>query len=238
MTGTDQAQDGGTAALEAAVRLAHVLCRPLDHCADELLPRLPLPPSELRALAADPAFRGPVNRAVAAARGLGRLALAETAFVRLAERPASRLALLLVTEPAERVGAAGLRLAGAILHRRVAALVMKPDRQRARDTLGPDAFAIATVEAPMMHARLAELDLTPPQRSDIVAFEDPAAVRRFASAAVERFIAVAEPELLPFLRARFGSFAGEPVGAASAAHGEQILKLLRRSMSPWQARIG
>lgn len=238
MNAADRAADDATGSLEAAVRLAHVLCRPLDHCADAMLPTLPLPPSELRALAAHPAFHGPVNRAVAEAQGIGRIGLDGDVLARLSDRPLGRLALLVVTEPAARVETAARLLAAAVLHKRLAGLVFKADRQRAREVLGEAGFTLATSEAAVMHARLAELDAVPAQRSDIAALESAEAVLRFGYALLERTVATVEPQLAAFFRIRFGSFAGEPVGTVTAAHGEQILKLLRRSVASWQARIG
>lgn len=236
----------GIEGLEAAVRLASAILRPLDVVAAEHLPAMPIPSSELGTLAGHPAFRGPVNRAVARAIGLTDLALGAATLQRLGRDPRSRLALLFVTEPPAMRRRAAQILAAAILHRRLAGLVLKTDRQRARDALGPEGFDVASHEAPVMLGKLVELDTLPTPSGILTDPVEPgttAPAERFGLRALGRYVEAVEPELLPVHRARHAEddeIAGSrmPVGAVGPAHADLILKLMRRRLQPWSAHIG
>lgn len=232
--------------LEAAVRLAGTILRPLDRIATERLPTLPVPPSELVALAGHPAFRGPVNRAVARTIGFTDLPVGTATLGRLGRDPRSRLALLFVSEPPALLRRAAQILAAAILHRRLAGLVLKADRQRVRDALGAEAFDVASHEAPVMLGRLVELDALPTPSgilTDPVETGTAAPAERFGLRAIGRYVEAVEPELLSVHRARHDEndeIAGSrmPVGSVGPAHADLILKLMRRRLQPWSAHIG
>lgn len=240
MTGT--AMEG----LEAAVRLAGAILRPIDAMPAERLPLLAMPASELTGLAAHPSFRGPVNRAVARTVGLSSLTVGEATLGRIGREPRSRLALLFVTEPPPMLRRAAQLLAAAILHRRLAGLVLKADRQRARDALGAEGFDVASHEAPVMLGRLVDLDALPTPSGILTDPAEPhaaAPAERLGLRAIGRYVEAVEPELLPIHRTRHdedGEIAGSraPVGSVGPAHADLILKLMRRRMQPWSAHIG
>ena len=77
---------------------------------------------------------------------------------RLAFSPWSRLAAAIATAPMAQVRQVASMVAAAVLTKRIRALILKADRERAHDTLGPDGFAMATHEAPVLHPALHELD--------------------------------------------------------------------------------
>lgn len=232
--------------LEAAVRLAGAILRPVDALSPERLPALSMAPSELGALAGHPAFRGPVNRAVARSIGLTGVTVGAATLDRIGRDPRSRLALLFVTEPPAMLRRAAQVLAAAILHRRLAGLVLKSDRQRARDALGPEGFDVASHEAPVMLARLVDLDLLPTPSGILTDPAEPGSAvpaERFGLRAIGRYVEAVEPELLPVHRTRQGEddeIAGSrmPVASVGPAHADLILKLMRRRLQPWSAHIG
>jgi hypothetical protein len=88
-------------------------------------------------------------------------------------------------------------LAAAALSRRIRGLVLKADRELAREILGADGFDVATHEAPVLHPALCELDAKS-GKEPLFASDSDAAGRRekimdFGLQIAGRFLDASEP---------------------------------------------
>jgi hypothetical protein len=231
-------------AMGLAARLASIIARPLDKLDASSCQAGPLAAKELRALAANPAFRRPVNLAVARTLQLNQLALGPADIARLSESPPTRLAVLIVSDEMVRVQEAAQLAAAAILSRRVARLTLKTERDRARELFGSTGFEIATQEIPL-NAALADL------ASDMNA-EDPLApempieeardtVAGFGMAVLQSFAKSVEPALSRLMALRLpgrGPGSGGTDLRLLDSHCDHLVRLFRRRMRPWAAIIG
>ncbi|MEJ1160534.1 hypothetical protein [Prosthecomicrobium sp. N25] len=234
--------------LDLLARLAHAVLRPADRAhPDRLAPAFgtgTMTAGSLAALLAVPAFRGPVNRALAAALDLDQLPIGPGLLARIDAAPATRAAILLVTADGQSLAGAARALAAAVLHRRIAGMVLKAERSRAAAILGEAGFAVAVHEAPVLHAGLGALAGS----ADVLAGDpaDPetsARMDRYGLACVGRYVEAVEPELLPLLLLRVRPASGydpERLGIAAMAntHVEQVVRLMRRRRPAWSDTIG
>lgn len=238
--------DIGGRRLELAAQLAAVFVRPLD-VFDSHAGRLePLTATETRAIAAHPAFRAPLNRAMASALQLANTTLDEQQLARLNTDGRLRCAVLLVSQPQQALRQAATVVAAAVLHRRVLKIAFKAEIGRIREVLGAEGFEIATREAPLLHAALGELDAAvDPAVFDaaVSAAEGQRHCLEFGLDILCRFVDGAVPALSDLMRFRCRSdlerqargTVGKPL---HAAHCDHIVKLIRRRMPSWSATIG
>lgn len=231
---TGHASGGGPHRLAAA--LAARLVRPVGHFAASAQPWPPVSGEALRALAADPAFGPPIQRAAAAAL-MPMPAVDEALLGRLDQSAAARLAILLVVEPEPALREAARLLAGVILHRSILAAVLKADRERLRAAFGAAAFDVATREAALLHASMADL-VDGPAQGACLAGGDPEAVRaaatRLGLSILRRFAGTTAPGLGALLALRFPGEAGAPLDPEACDH---IVRLMRRRMDAWSPII-
>lgn len=233
----------GSAPMVAA-RLAAALVRPLSEAGDDAA-GMPggAKAAALRALARHRAFAAPLDRAAAGLAGLGDIVLDERALRRIGRSEASDCALQLATAAAGLLERAALHLGAIVLHRRLLGVALKRERDALERMLGGDTCRLATREAPVLHAILADLD----DGSLVLALGDDARERQTARgiAAVGRralhgFVARTEPSLTPLLALRCppppGS--GEPPAAMTGRHDAHIVKLLHRRFGPWPRVTG
>lgn len=229
-------------ALGLAAQIAARLVRPIGHFAPGACPLPPLEPDALTALAAHPAFGVPVQRAASRALAPEAAGIDAGLIRRLREAAATRLAALLVVQPLPVLHEAARLLAGAILHRRILALVLKADRERLQAALGPAAFRVATQEAALLHAGLAEA-AEPAAQAACLAAGSPDATRGAVVAlglgTLGRFAAAAEPALGRLVALRLGAEPGILTGPPPLGPGacEHVVRLLRRRMDAWSPII-
>jgi hypothetical protein len=233
--------------MDLAARLASVVARPLDLLDGALGGLEPLSAAETRAIAAHPAFRVPFNRAIASTLRLSEIAIDREHLQRLAQSPRSRLATLLVSQKMDLVERAALHLAAAIVHRRVLKLTLKAERARIKQVLGEDGYLVATREAPLLHAVLAELDSGSVDAMIVESATAPAEARPrligLGLRALCGFVERVEPPLSgmmalraePALNAEPGRRAPD---AVNDTHCDHIVRLVRRRVQPWAAIIG
>lgn len=233
---TDPASQG---AWRLAAVLAEALAHPLATFHPAQIRLAPLSDEVLVGAAVVPHFSGPLNRAASRQLGLADLPLGADFFDRLATRPLTRLAVLLVVEPIASIAAAALLVAGAVMHRSLVAVVLGSQRARLRAALGDAAFDVATREALLLHAPL----VAAAGREPLPGLDDEAALRdglvERGTRALHGAVASSEPALADLLVRRFrpgwpGVAQAEPFTADIVDH---LLKLLRRRMPAWAASI-
>lgn len=205
----------------------------------------PLTSAETNALAKAPGFRRPIARAVASAQGLTSPALVGDVHQRESLSPAAQLVVAALAAPRADLHGLAMLLAGAVLHKRVLALVLKQDRQRLAAALGPEAFMMAEREAVLLYRPLAGLDartlstdvfLEAPKPPHL-----PAAVL-FGLAILSRLIEAAEPQLHRLFQLRLPPAASAPamtdaVALPTSVHLDLAIRLVSRRMPSWQVLI-
>lgn len=227
-------------AMRLSAQLAARLVRPVGHVDPGLCALPPLTGSAVAAACAHPAFRVPLGRAVARALRPDAAGIDAACLARLRTSPRTRLAVLLVAEPAPVLHEAALRLAAAAYHRRIVNLVLKSERERVRTALGEGAFLIATQEAPLLHGPLAGIAGA---EDGLPAAPDAEALRarlvEHGLGAFARFIDAVEPALAAVFRWRLPPAEDAPERAAPLDAGvcDHIVRLLRRRMDAWSPII-
>jgi hypothetical protein len=201
----------------------------------------PLSPADMRALAGDPAFGRPIERAVMARDGGVSRDLSREEAVSLATTAKGRLAILLVGARFERLEEAALVCAAAVMQRHVLSAAGKQDRQRLRSAFGPDAYEVATREAPMLYSALSALGDARRIEEATAAGEAGETRRRmveFGLAILRQVVAAAAPCLEVMMAARL------PAGARALRVAEadettlrQFIKLIHRRFPQWSATI-
>jgi hypothetical protein len=241
------AQSGLDRAFALTVRMGQFKLRPSEFVDDELCRLGPLGATELRRMVAHPAFRAPISRALSSALGIDAIRIGPEFPARLASSPRLRLAVLLATEPIETINRVAGILAAAVLSRKALRLVLKSERERARETLGLDGFEIATHETSGLHLALSDLDCNPDKTEMLVGPGDLAARREsvlaLGFATIGRFLDTVEPLLVECLALRLPAslWFGErhrAVAELSDYHCEHVVKLVRRRQQQWLAIIG
>jgi hypothetical protein len=246
---TTDMPDGAIASgqLELAVRIATLLKRPIGFIDDAHCRIASLEPAQVRAIARHPAFRAPINRAVEDGIGIATANIDGAMLSRLNSSPRSRLAVIIATAPMEEVRQVAWMLAAAVLSRRIRGLVLKADRELARETLGADGFDVATHEAPVLHPALCELDARP-GKEPLFTGDSDAAGRRdkimgFGLQIAGRFLDASEPVLADLFSLRVPPSAtyserDQSVRPFGEAHCQQAVKFIRRRQPSWSAIIG
>lgn len=201
-----------------------------------------LSPSEVEAIAADPAFRQPMRRAVASQVTSGLAALPTSDFVRIAGTPEGRLATSMLAAPVKEVLDVALLCAGAASHRDVLATTGKAERTALRARLGTEAYLLATQEASGLYPALAALGDAQRFQSAILASDDETGRRRFAGYGLALLFALIAPVAPAFcdLIARRLPPDFHPGATPSAKPGElgRLLRLIDRRKPSWLATIG
>jgi hypothetical protein len=233
--------------LELAVRIATLLKRPIAFVDDAHCRVAPLEPAQVRAIATHPAFRAPINRAVEHSTGIATVNIDGAMLSRLNSSPWSRLAVVIATAPMEEVKQVAWMLAAAVLSKRIRGLVLKADRELAREILGADGFDVATHEAPVLHPALCELDAKP-GKEPLFASDSDAAGRQekimgFGLQIAGRFLDASEPVLAGLFALRVPPSANyserdQSVKPFGENHCQQVVKFIRRRQQSWSAIIG
>lgn len=244
----DAAPANDTGATRLAYRLAAVVARPLDAIDPERGALEPLSAATTRALAANPHFRGPVNRAVAAQLGLFDIALDADDLRALAAAERAKMAAAFATDDLARVRDAARELGAAIVHKRALAFTLKSERDRVKAAFGEEPYRIATREAPMLYTSLADLD---PGDVDVTAVargaeEAELFARRLSGLGFQALSAFVQKSA-PALSSLFGlRCPAQPEAQGGdhllrrleGPHCDHIVKLNRRRFEPWLATIG
>ena len=236
-------REAAPGSLATAARLAATFARPLAALDQDGRALGSLSPSEVESLTRHVAFRRPVELALLRASGLDRPMLSPERIAALDAGAEGRLAILLFTEPLQRLHAGALVLAAAALQKQVLQVTFKADRQRVREMLGPEAHLVATQEAPTLHPGLAVLGDPAVLGAALAGERAPEAGRRivvdFGLGLLQRFVAATEPALGSAMLKRLPATARP--GATSEAQGaalNQIPKFIRRRVPAWSAIIG
>jgi hypothetical protein len=232
--------------LELAARIATLLTRPIAYIDDAYCRLPPLEAAQLKAMASHPAFRASVNRAVAVNIGFATVDVDAKMVSRLAFSPWSRLAAIIATASMADVRQIAVMLAAAVLSKRIRSLVLKSDRELAHESLGPDSFAMATHEAPVLHPALHELDAMSATDPLFAGEGDPSRRRMqivgFGCQIIGRFFDASEPFLGHLFSRRMPpgvkyAERDRSVRRLEKIHCEQFVKLIRRRQRSWSAII-
>lgn len=201
-----------------------------------------LSPTEVEAIAAGPAFRRPMRRAVAAQLTSGVAAVSRDDFIRIAGTPEGRLATSMLNAPVNEVLDLALLCAGAALHRDVIATTGKAERAALRARLGSEAYLLATQEASGLYPALAALGDTPQFHAAIAAEDDDAGRRHFAGYGVGllfALIAPVAPSLCDLVVRRLPpDFRPGPPPSAKPGEIGRLFRLIDRRKPSWLATIG
>lgn len=231
-------------ALGTTARLAAAFARPFRTFDETSFGFGSLSPAEIRAFERDPSFTRPIERALAARMLETEFALSADEARKLDCSPEGRLAVLIASDPHERVEEAALLCAAAAMQQYILRIVEKPARQRMRQALGPAAFQVATQEAPVLYPGFAVLGSSRLLADVLSEDEDADAARRrfvnYGLGFLLRIVAKAAPSLISVLTTkRF------PHGAPShkpekidEVQTTQFIKLIHRRMPAWSAIIG
>jgi hypothetical protein len=232
---------------ELAVRIATLLKRPITFIDDAYCRLAPLEPAQVKAIARHPAFRVPINRAVEDSIAVATENIDGAMLSRLTSSPWPRLAVIIATAPMEDVRQVAWMLAAAVLSRRLRGLVLKADRELARETLGAEGFDIATHEVPVLHPALCELDARSSKEPLFTQGSDAAGrheqIMGFGLQIAGRFLDASEPVLADLFSLRVPPSANyserdQSVRAFGEAHCQQVVKFIRRRQQSWSAIIG
>ena len=200
-----------------------------------------LSPAEVEALAAEPAFRHPLRRAVSEKVASGLSGLPSDEFIRIAAAPEGRLAISMLAAPVADVLDLALLSAGAAVHRDVLTTTGKAERAALRARLGSEAYLLATQEASGLYPALAALGDSRQFHAAIAADEN-AGRRQFATLGLGLLFALINPVAppLPDLIARRLPPDYRTGGALSAKPAEigRLLRLIDRRRPSWLATIG
>jgi hypothetical protein len=235
--------DANDRLLRLLARFAAFLLRPIAHFHPSQLNQPLLDDPKFTAiLRADP-FAGRFERTIARQLGLDRLDLPDNAFSRLRDDREMQVALLVTSAGPEDLRLAANMVSGAILRKRLSALLARSDRENAIEQIGKLAFQIGIREAAGLYGDLEGLaPVDPPSLEPVGELAD----SRFAQPMSEigyawllAFVRVAEPMLGQLLSRRL------PAGFHPAAepdrldrkHRSQIATLLERRMPGWSQCI-
>ncbi|WP_378940842.1 hypothetical protein [Mesorhizobium sp. ANAO-SY3R2] len=224
-------------------RVASALAHVLDGFDESAWIDATLVPAEMRKLSVSPHF-GRSIRAIATRAVTGAdFNVSATQFFALAADPRGRLALKLVSAPAEELEQVSLLVAAAILHRAILHTTAKAERQRVRLALGPAAFMLATQEAPVLYAGLMTPDGDNLLLSILSAGADEKDVQRgfvrFGLAALLRLTEAVAPGIERLLERRLPPDLRPSLnGAPPELDCSLFVKLIRRRMPSWSATIG
>lgn len=227
--------------LGALSRLAAALSDPFATFDRESWSLSNLSPAEVETIAANPAFRAPLRRAVATQATAGLAAVSRDEFIRIAGAPEGRLAIAMLVAPVDDVLELALLSAGAAFHRDVLATTGKAERAALKARLGSEAYLLATQEASGLYPGLAALGDTQQFRTAVAAEED-AGRRHFIGLGLGLLFALigpVAPSLCDLIARRLPP-EYRPGKAPSAKPAEigRLLRLIDRRRPSWLATIG
>jgi hypothetical protein len=219
-------------------QLAYALARPLGLLCDGTELATEISAASLKKMTGHPFFAAPVQRAVSRMQGFDAIDLGPDFVHRVANRPATRLSLLLLTEPIESLAAAAFDLAACVLQKRLMAVLLKGERAKLRVAFGP-AMDLGLQQAPMLYPSLAELEREEGARAALAAPADEtkARVGEIGLSGFLRAIEAAEPRLATVFARRCRAVPAL-TAPCSERHLDQVLKLSRRRSASWAAIIG
>lgn len=198
--------------------------------------------SEIETIAAHPAFRQPLRRAIAQKAASSLAALPRDDYVRMTESREGRLAITLLSAPLADILEFCLLVSGAAFHRDILAATGKAERATLRESLGTAAYLLATQEARGLYPALGLLG-DPQGFRTILALGDADATRRhFAGYGLSLLLALCRPvapALSDLVARRLPS--GWPLGRPPAVPAEDLARLFRlidRRRTAWLATIG
>lgn len=229
------------AAFAHMARLAAALARPFatfDRSAHALGP---LSPAEVSALAREPSFARPVERAAAAAAVGTDFAPSRVQALQLGGSAEGRLAILLVSEPVALVEEVALLCAAASMQRQVLSMTGKVERQRIRAALGPVAYQLATQEAPTLYPGLAAFADQDRFRAAMAEVTDEAARRCLIDAGLDlllRIVAPAAPGIAALVARRLAGGHARAPDNRTPVELRQFVRLFHRRIPAWSATIG
>ncbi|MFT0891988.1 hypothetical protein [Pseudochelatococcus sp. G4_1912] len=229
-------------------QIAAAIARPLEALNIDHAPFGLLTLDDARKIAQHPFFVGPLNRAAAHLSGLDKITIDAKHLRRLGHNSASQLSLLLATGDPAHIAESSLLVGAIVLHKHFLARALKAEREMLQRLMGADTYRIATREAPMLHAALAELDdgsfSIPPAfaRGDAPAHDMGMAIIATGQRVLHDFVDMNEPSLTPLLAFRQASRSAArdnapKTTAMTERHGAHIIRLLRRRFEPWSHTI-
>jgi hypothetical protein len=199
-------------------------------------------PSEMEAVAADPAFRRPVRRALTQHTAAGLATVSRDDFIRIAGATEGRLAISMLSAPVSEVVDVALLCAGAAFQRDILATTGKTERAALRARLGSDAYLLATQEASGLYPALAALGDAQQFHAALAADDADVGRRQFAGSGLGLLFALIGPvaSSLCDLIARRLPPDLKPGAAPSAKPVEigRLLRLIDRRKPSWLATIG
>lgn len=243
-TGVEEAVDATpNGSLMVLAQLAAALTRPLSTFTP--VNTVPLLADQLEALGKEPHFRQPLQRFYYQQYIGDQLTLTLKQARRLPVTPAGRLAVSLLVEPVPMIEQAALLVSGAAMQQQVLQTIQKPGREHLRTVLGPAAFQVAALEAPMLYPSLARHGNAKLLAS--ILDQDEATARGSfvslgmgllgaAAATASRSLALLALKRLVSIQAPIQA---RSLTAGFSIHDKQsVMRLLQRRMSPWTASIG
>ncbi len=232
---------------ELIVRIAVFVLRPLDYIDDAHCNIPPLEGKFVRAMAQQGSFMAPLNRAMAEATGVAALKFDDGIIFRLMSSSQSRLAALIATAPMNEVSVIASMIAASALWKRISQIILKVDRDRVREILGPDGFRSATREAPMLNRALGDLGWSSVSseifRHDTDRAKGREALQLFGLNIVRGFLEAVEPLLSDLFALRLPHEAGsddpgQAIVSLDDAYCVQVVRLVRRKKTAWSHIIG
>jgi hypothetical protein len=231
-------------AFDLVIRLAQFLAYPVGRVHERYCVAPPLSHEAFGALAAQPAFRKPLNSEAARNAGFDRLELEFKVFARLSASAPTRLCVLLVTCSALELSRAAMCASATIAHRRIVAALAREERARLREALGEEAFSIATREAPLQYQALADLAQAPAFAKRFALDQESAQLRiRFEQMGLEAvgsFLHYCEPALSAAFDRRLAArpdAANATLAPLDQRHVRPFMRLMRRSFEQWATII-
>ena len=236
----EPASSGLAGTLGPIARLSWGLLHPCDVLGPAVLGGAPLTHGEVRSLCAEAAFAKPMRKVLLpeGSTTVPSLSLAE--LESLSARPDGRLALSLAGASADDLRQEALAFAAAAMQQQILAAVGKSSRLVLKSALGPDAFGVATEQAPTLYKTLAVLGDAGRFRQALATDEIPEVRRRFVSFGMNvlyGFVLLAAPKLGPLMAARSpcGGSGFQPWTDLQKAALPQFKKLGNRRLKQWPA---
>lgn len=232
---------------ELAVKIAALILCPVNFIDESYCSIGPLGPGAVQSMAEHTAFRRPINRAVADTLKFTTVPIGAEMMMRISTSALSQLSILIVTAPTDILEQLAAELAAASLSKLVRSMILKADRDLARNVLGTEGFRIATNEAPLLSPRLCEI-AKEPMGLEVLRNVDPAdtsgdSLKAFGFCILGRFLDATESALSEFFSRRMSPNANyfnrdQYVKPLEIDHCEQVLKFVHRRQRSWSATIG
>lgn len=241
MASVDETADIATTftPLSVLARLASGLLQP--SLTFQQLDLAPLTQAQFEALNVLPVFAAPMSRYYYKKHIAPYLKLSRKQCALLTATAEGRLAVVLLTEPIARLEQAALLVAGAAFSRQVLQATHKAERRFLRTVLGPEAFQVATLEAPILYPSLsryggAQLMAAENEQDETAAREKLATIGMGLLAAVSSSTSHSLGRLV--LKRNSSGRAGTLPASFTPQDRQSVLRLLQRRMTSWTAFIG